>query len=470
MSFETLNLLILLVLAGGALFALSQSRDPLHPAVVITPLFAWMYAVWPTVLNLNGELEKLLRPEHLTYTAMLYLCGTSAFMLGMVYQPNKIYRQARNVGGVGLQLLDSGARQRLTQMGLAFAVIANASYWYTIFASGGIVAVYGKAKGGAYGFSGFIGEAALLGLGAVLIVALARHKRFRIQDFLLMLFAVLPQLTHGTLGGRRGPIFLTLLVLFFGWVLARGKRPTSVQVAVAVGVACFAVLFNFSQRQEIYLGSDGSFSIERMVETLAPEDIHHGNTYVTGVAAIAEADYFDNFYWGKRFLVTFFIRPIPSAIWPTKYRDVGADWVLHEVDKYQASEQFLQAAGVYWIAGAAMPSIADVYKEFWWGAVPFFYGLGLLFSFVWRRHITIGGYWTIINFLMIMLSVYLASQSFSAWGVRLLIIGVPTVLLWKYWVGEPPQRPPIMTTSNPKPRHAQMVRYAARVPGRQPYR
>ena len=242
-----------------------------------------------------------------------------------------------------------------------------------------------------------------------------------------MILCALPQLTHGTLGGRRGPIFMALMILFFGWAVARGKMPHLRHVVVGVLVACVAIIYNASQRKEIYLGSEGSFNAQRFWETLAPERVEPGNTYLTGASGVIVANYFEDYYWGKRFLVTFVIRPIPSFLWPTKYADVGADWVRSEFDKHDAKSKSIEAAGVEWIAGSAMPSIADVYKEFQWGAVPFFLGLGLIFGHVWRKHILVGGYWTILNYLMLMLSIYLASQSFSAWGIRLMIMGVPTL-------------------------------------------
>ena len=35
---------------------------------------------------------------------------------------------------------------------------------------------------------------------------------------------------------------------------------------------------------------------------------------------------------------------------------------------------------------------------------------------------------------MVMLGIYLATQSYTAWAHRLMFIGVPTILVWRYWI------------------------------------
>ena len=95
--FEILCLSIAAVIVSGGLWALVHSRDTLHPAVIISPLFLWMYALWPLVLNAQGGLEMHMRREQLEYVAWLYLAGCTAFMIGLVYQPSHIYATARKI-------------------------------------------------------------------------------------------------------------------------------------------------------------------------------------------------------------------------------------------------------------------------------------------------------------------------------------------------------------------------------------
>ncbi len=74
------------------------------------------------------------------------------------------------------------------------------------------------------------------------------------------------------------------------------------------------------------------------------------------------------------------------------------------------------------------------YLEFSWGVVVLFYVTGRLFSYAWRRRVERGGLWEVIYLVMVMLGIYLATQSYTAWAHRLMYIGIPTVLVWRYWI------------------------------------
>jgi hypothetical protein len=150
------------------------------------------------------------------------------------------------------------------------------------------------------------------------------------------------------------------------------------------------------------------------------------------------ADYHQNFYWGYRYFVTYFVRPIPRQLWPTKYEDMGATWVYGLEDEAEAI-QLVDAIGFSTPGGAAMPAIADAYVEFSWGVLPFFWILGWVFAKTWSLHRVKGGEWTIVYTVMLALSVYLASQSVSAWAHRLFFIAVPTLLISKYWINASPR-------------------------------
>jgi hypothetical protein len=116
-----------------------------------------------------------------------------------------------------------------------------------------------------------------------------------------------------------------------------------------------------------------------------------------------------------------------------------ATWIYGLEDETDAI-QLVNAIGFSTPGGSAMPSIADAYLEFSWGVLPFFWILGWVFVKTWTLHRTKGGEWTIIYVVMLALSVYLASQSVSAWAHRLLFISVPTIWIWKYWITSPGER------------------------------
>ncbi len=154
---------------------------------------------------------------------------------------------------------------------------------------------------------------------------------------------------------------------------------------------------------------------------------------MNAVLAISTADYFVDYYWGYRYFVTFFIRPIPKQLWPTKYEDMGADWLNRDGDE-ERTQKYVEATGLAWVAGSAMPAVADGYLEFSWGVVILFSVTGRMFSYAWRRRSERGGLWEVIYLVMVMLGIYLATQSYMAWAHRLLFIGLPTFLVWRYWI------------------------------------
>jgi hypothetical protein len=170
-------------------------------------------------------------------------------------------------------------------------------------------------------------------------------------------------------------------------------------------------------RQEVYVGSGESFEVSRALDAIAPSEVEVGNEYLNAVAYVATSDFHQDYYWGYRYFVTFFIRPIPQQIWPTKYEDMGATW-LEDFGSKASNSRIFEATGFAVPGGVSTGSIADGFAEFSFGVVAMFYLLGRLYGHVWARHRTTGGFWTVLLFLMLGLSVYLPSQSFSAWVVR----------------------------------------------------
>jgi oligosaccharide repeat unit polymerase len=313
--------------------------------------------------------------------------------------------------------------------------LSVAAYLVQLEAVGGFLQAYSRGKGGGHAESGYIGEAILLSFPALLVLALsvyAARRRVQIQDFLMAIFIAAPHLVQGVLGGRRGPLFLILSTLLFSWLLASRKRLKIASIMIAVAVIAFAVILIASQRRHLYLGTDDSFDFSRIyaADGLATVDDNATNTYATAVASIAAADYYGDYYWGYRYFVTFFIRPIPKQIWPTKYEDMDATW-LNTFKDSPDNTRFLYAVGFAVPAGASTGSIADGYGEFAWGVIVMFFLLGYAFSTSYLLHRREGGFWSIIFMMMLALSIYLPTQSFSAWLHRLLFMSVFAYLFWR---------------------------------------
>ncbi|MFO7640504.1 MAG: oligosaccharide repeat unit polymerase [Candidatus Competibacteraceae bacterium] len=436
--FESLLIATGLLVFASAYYAFAQTRDALQPAVFTAPLFIYFYSIWPLLLSREGGLPDFFTAAELAYVAGLNLLSIAALYAGMLKWPKRFARPIRR-GDVRQRdvfalNLPRATRKRLLSLGLILGMIALVAYWYAIFNVGGFESAYGRAKGGGWASSGYIGEAPLLAFPAIVLIALARQGlRIRAQDILLALLIASPHLLQGTFGGRRGPLFLILALLFLVWFIAKGVRPRFRTIVVGVTAISVAVVLVWSQRQHLYLGSGGEFEATRVVERIGPEEIDTGNEYLAGVATVLTADEIGNFYWGHRYFVTFFIRPIPKQLWPTKYEDVGADWLYRYGDE-EREERYQQAVGFSLLAGSSTGYIADVYYEFAWGVVVVSYLLGRVFCALWERHRLRGGLWTILFLQLLILSIYLPTQSLTASLHRFLFMGGITYLVWRYWV------------------------------------
>jgi len=443
--FDLIAFATALTIASGALYAYWRTRDAMHPAIIVAPVLGYVYGVWPLVINYAGDLERLFVPEELEYVAWLYLVSVMAFYVGMcrlrkpAFAVPRVSQHQFMQGFFSLAMTPS-VRKRLFTLAIALGIVAWAAYGYMIENVGGFLRAYSRYKGGGWASSGYIGEAVLLSFPAILLLALSRQgtKKVPVSDVLLALAIALPHLFQGTFGGRRGPLFLVLLVLLLAWYIARGQRPSLRKIVLGIAVIGLAVVVLQSQRRHIYLGSQGGFQAQRIVTLVRASEHLKTNDYVTGVSTVLTADYFDDFYLGKRYFVTIFVRPIPKQLWPTKYEDVGADW-LTRYDPTEGGSEMLQAVGFLPAAGSAPGFIADIYHEFAWGGVIVVYLFGRGLSGLWRRHSLFGGIWTIVFAEAMILCVYLPTQSFSAWFHRFLFMSVISALVWRYWIGPTPR-------------------------------
>jgi hypothetical protein len=321
-------------------------------------------------------------------------------------------------------------------MSLVFGGIGTLLYIYGLYNVGGFVQAYSTAKGGGWAASGYLRDFKILVVPAIVLLYLSRGKNeWRpLHTALLVLFSS-PLLVHGLLGARRGPTFMGITVLVAGWYITRHRRPKLWQVLMGgVGVGLLLlVLVTF--RSQIYIGSsfltgEGPAPTQVVQESLERTDkASYGNEYVYGGLSALGARARGDFFWGARYMAYVFVRPIPSAIWPTKYQDVG----VGEITGNAGTMAFARAeSGRQVPAGAAPGFASDLYLEFGWGAVLAAFLIGALYGWVWRRHLTTGGFWTVIHVALLVFSVYLISQTMEAVIFRFLEVYLPTLMGWKY--------------------------------------
>ena len=357
----------------------------------------------------------------------LYLLSVAALVFGVLHRTH-----AKRASGQG-RVYRSRHRDRVNLQRIArlLATVGLAAYAYGILNVGGFVAAFSRVKGGGETSSGYIGEAMNLGLVAAALVALSRYRRGWTQGTLMLLFAgLLPNLVQGTFGGRRGPLFLAMTGLVVAWLITRPRRPRLLAVCCALAGVFLSVAFVSSQRSLLYLGSDEEIDWGAFQTTLSQEEIGEGSNFVYGAGFVSATRHSGQFTWGRELAVNLLVRPIPRQLWPTKYEDAGANWVTNQYPGlgHLTTDDWLDAVGWLPLAGSSAISISDLFGEFGWGAVLVMYLVGRGFAFLRSRRLSRGGVWDLLYFEALILSIYLATQSFSAFYHRYLILAFPRLL------------------------------------------
>ena len=159
-----------------------------------------------------------------------------------------------------------------------------------------------------------------------------------------------------------------------------------------------------------------------------------GNDFIYGAGTILNADHAGVYWWGRRYLVVFFVKPVPRFLWSSKYRDASSVLGVPdmEVNLGTGGAAFHSTLGWKGTHGAATGIVADMWIELWLGAFPVLVAFGWGYGRVWRHAVERGGLWTTLYCLMFALSVYLIMQSLNAMGIRFLETALPAWLAWRY--------------------------------------
>lgn len=427
---EPLLLLTGVCIVISMCIAYSQFRDALHPLMFLGPMLGYMFVVRPAILVFGGTLQEFVTDEQMLFAQVLFTAGIGLFCGGVLFG-------SRGRRGRVRFEVTPGMRSRLVSLAVLLGVLSLCSYWLGIFLSGGFFRVYGNAKGFYSAGSGWINELVNLSIpsAALLLLAWQGDRRYRHYIGWAIFFAS-PLLIHGLLGARRGPTFIILASMVVAWYITSGKRISLWKVITRFGVIGLLTLFLFANRAEIYIGSDADFSIAKLVDGAVPTEVDEGDDIVFLYGFVNGARETETYYWGRRYVVTFLVRPIPRQLWPTKYADCGLGWMVTQYNVAGITdEEWNEVLGWQPQRGSAAGFVADLFLEFSWGGLVGCFGLGWFFGAVWRQAVRRAGFWTLLYIQTAALSVYVPSQSVSAVLDRFLVMTVPTFLMWKFYIG-----------------------------------
>jgi hypothetical protein len=390
--------------------------------------------ICPANLFRSGVLEdRFPNPSSLFLVLTLNLLGVTTFCLGCL---TGAWRLRGGSFLSGPWRFSPGTRQRIFQIGCTLGMIAVGVFAALVTSGGGIAGSFGRPKGGVGTTSGYVNELQLLAYPAIVLLAVARRgHRLRWYDIALALLFALPHLMTGILGTRRGPVFQILATLAISYCLVSFRRVSLLRVLGGLVAMGIVVMFLYSQRARIYVGSELDFDYAAFYESLLPRQSDPGGDFIVSSGSVLMAQQTGQYHWGSRLLVTFFVRPIPKQLWPTKYEDTGFGWMVSEPGKAGFSvSDWLANLGWAPRQGSATGFITDLFLEFSWGALAAYYLLGRFYGYLWSKAVLAKGVFAPLYIEAAALSIYVPTQSVSAVLHRFLVMAVPTLLLWKLLV------------------------------------
>lgn len=430
---ELLIFMTAIVIVGFAWRELVTTRDPLCPMVIFSPMLLYMFVYNPWTRVRGGGLASVFPDiEQLQIVFVAFFLGILAFSIGLCWG-----RVNRNIPDRRFILLPEGVskpvRRQLFSLAVLMGLIANAAHWYMIWYSGGWSKVFSVAKPFLQTPSGYVGELPMLSYPALLMLAVAwQGRRLTLPRVMLFLLIATPQLTMATVGGRRGPMFLSVCALGACWCIVRSRRPPMKALVLGGGALALILLLLGENRSNLFTPWENEVDFTVVSDRLGPTgELTTGDEFVAGSAMIIASDRLDRHYWGIRYFTTFLVRPIPSAIWPSKYHDMGLGWMQEAPGSSGvADSEWISLVGFIPASGNAGGFIPDLFLEFSWGMLIGAFLIGRVYSACWTRWRTRGGVWILIYFELLILSVYLPSQSVGAWLYRLMLLVLPTWLIW----------------------------------------
>ena len=410
-----------LIALGAAVVAFDGSRDVFHPLVFMGPMLAFLYAWMPFQLVEHDALARFFDENQLQHVQLLNVLGVLAFALGCL--------------GAGVRIRKTRfAQRKISALGAKRLLMASAvagslgllCWLITIHNVGGFRQAFGTSYAGGWDDNGYVRDGSLLLLVGVMfaVTSLSSGGSREVGVGLTLLFG-LPWSASALLMGRRGPTFALIVVLMMSWYFNRGKRPPLVTFGLGGLCLGWLVLFLVTNRQNIYLGSD--FHMKTDVTNVV-DKADTGNEFIYGSGTVLSTERRDHYFWMRRYLAQIMVRPIPSAIWPTKYEDFGVPELLHNAG---TGEGFAEALGWRGAPGSAPGIVADLWVEVWWLAVPFMAMLGWIYGIVWRKAVTRGGVWTCQYIVIAALSIYLVMQTMEAVIFRTVLLSVPCWIAYR---------------------------------------
>src|SRR5467141_911908 len=229
--------------------AYHRTKDSFHPLVLICPMFLALYVLLPVKLLYDDDFSFFLTNSQLVFVQTVILCGVFSFCFGCLLASWK-----KGASGPGVVQIPLAMRRKMFMGAVVLGSLGVAGYLIGIFNVGGFWEAYGKAYGGGLVDSGYIREATLLCVPAIVFILVAKTgQRLSLVEWGSIFVFALPFLLQGSLGARRGPTFLVVASIGIGWYMMRRLRPSIVLLLAGGAVIGLLLLFLATNRSSIFL-------------------------------------------------------------------------------------------------------------------------------------------------------------------------------------------------------------------------
>jgi len=403
-----------------------RTNDLFHPVLLFAAFAALMYVAQPAYLLLTAaeDVFRFLEPEQVESVLVVNLFVLTGCFAGFALATRKRSRivPPQPIAAIVPKIVE----KRLLLAGWILLVLGAVGYGTNLADYGwsGFLEIdaerYAEERP-----TGYLGELTHTLIAAAIIAGLlAVGTRYRLQGLVIGGVAILPWLLSAIAGGRRGPAAIGLLVLLFVLYFWRPRRLKIRTFAWWIAGLVLAITFLIANRGTLMERRYGEWAPLGEAIYLQPFE---GNEFIYGGAAIVSKLHTWDFYWGRRQLMVYVVRPVPRHIWPEKYEDAATwlglpDWIEANNAVFDQTAAFLLG----WVAplGAAPGFVADWWIDF--GPLAPLGGGLVAYGLVWLWARARAGrvLANVVYGLAFVLMIYLVTQGGQAFFVRLLFSSV----------------------------------------------
>jgi hypothetical protein len=362
-----------LVLAVSTLAIARRPGEGLGLPVIGLMSFAFLYIIQPLFLAHQGQLDLFLTDAQITKALLWPAIVLACFMAGWLKRPTRPPRAP---------LPGAWIPARLWCFGLFTAVAGFALYAIFIARSGGAEVFYSLPHGGGAAWTDntaylYMGPWWALAGIAMMLLAACRigGERWR---WAVPILCTLGLLANAILMSSRGYLFATAVVSLAA--VAIGKQwdirfwkavPPLIAAGLAVlGMLAFRSVLHLGERTTPVPGISEAFASIMSNDAGSTARRVSGNEFIVHGTLLDTVDATRKYHYALPWLYVFLVHPVPRVLWPNKpygFEPLGVGW----------SDVFAHT-GVVIADGSAPGIVADIYYNFGWFSILFFWIFGAL--------------------------------------------------------------------------------------------